>query len=52
MLGRRRAVLLDGVRPAGRHPLTLDLATLASGVYVARVVTAAGTRQRHFVVVR
>ncbi len=35
-LGRRAAVLLDEVRPAGQHLLRWDAGAMASGVYVVR----------------
>ena len=46
-LGRRVAVLADGLFPAGRHAFPLDGATLAPGLYVVRV-----TGERHQAAVR
>ena len=51
-LGRRVAVLADGEQAADRHQATLDASTLATGVYVVRLQTEAGTLQKTFTVVR
>jgi hypothetical protein len=40
--GRRVAVLAEGAHVAGRHEAVLDGSSLASGVYVVRVVTDGG----------
>jgi hypothetical protein len=37
MLGRRVAVLAEGLREAGRHAARLDASALSSGVYVVRM---------------
>jgi hypothetical protein len=42
LAGRRVAVVHDGALAAGRHDLPWRAADLASGVYVARLTTAAG----------
>src|SRR5690606_23738549 len=46
VLGREVAVLVDGVQPAGTHRAAFDAAGLASGVYVYRLRTGAGTLTR------
>lgn len=55
--GRRLAVLVDAVRPAGRHEVSWDARTgggrpLASGVYLARLETAGTTSTRKLMLVR
>ena len=37
--GRKRAVLVDGYRPAGKHTVIFDAAHFASGSYLYRIVT-------------
>jgi hypothetical protein len=46
-LGRRVAMLHDGVLESGAHALTLDASSLPAGVYVVRVTgeTFAATRR-------
>lgn len=51
-LGREVAVLVDGVRPAGRHEAVLDGGRLPAGVYVVRLTAAGQTAQRRITVVR
>jgi|GEM_PF-4319627 len=51
-LGREVAVVLDGVRPAGRHTVLLDAARLAPGVYVVRLVAPGGVHARRLTVAR
>jgi hypothetical protein len=54
--GRLVHTLVDGALPAGRHVLAWDLRggdgrTLSPGVYLARLVTPAGTRVRRLAIV-
>lgn len=54
--GRRVRTLLDGPRPAGRQAVAWDLRddggrTLAPGLYLARLVTPAGTRVQRLAIV-
>lgn len=54
--GRRVRTLLDGARPAGRQAVAWDLRddggrTLAPGLYLARLVTPAGTRVQRLAIV-
>ncbi|MEM7786151.1 MAG: chondroitinase-B domain-containing protein [Bacteroidota bacterium] len=51
-LGRRVAVLHEGPLAAGGHPLALDAASLASGVYLVRAATEAGMESQTLTVVR
>lgn len=44
-LGREVAVLVDAVRPAGRHEAALDGAGLPTGLYLVRLTTADGLTQ-------
>jgi hypothetical protein len=37
MLGRRVAVLADGIHPSGMHSIVFDASNLASGVYLTRL---------------
>jgi hypothetical protein len=46
ILGREVAVLVDGMMPAGSHSATFDGRTLSSGVYIVRLVTAAGVQSK------
>jgi serine protease AprX len=39
MLGRKVAVLADGVLAAGQHEVQFDASHLASGTYLYRLVT-------------
>ena len=50
LLGRRVATLHDGVLAAGSHPFDLDVRTLPSGIYFARVQGAETQATRRFVV--
>jgi hypothetical protein len=52
LLGREVAVLLDGVRPAGRHAAALDASALAPGAYVARLTVGGQAVTRRLVVAR
>ena len=52
MLGRSVAVLVDDVRAAGTHPVTLDASSLPAGTYLYRLVTDAGTKTATLTVVR
>ena len=51
-LGRRVATLVDREQAAGREEITFDAGRLASGLYVARLVTAGGVRTQRLTVVR
>lgn len=50
--GREVAVLIDGPRPTGWHPLRWEPAGLASGVYLVRAGTAERQVTRRVTVVR
>jgi hypothetical protein len=52
VLGRRVATLVDDMMPAGEHQVSWDAAGWASGVYFARLSTAAGMTTRKMVLVR
>ena len=43
VLGREIAVLVDGIQPAGTFQAQFDASNLASGMYIYRLQTAAGT---------
>ncbi len=49
LLGRRVAVVVDGVQPAGVHEVKLDGRGLSNGLYVVRLTTEAGTATRMIV---
>ncbi len=49
LLGRRVAVVVDGVQPAGMHEVKLDGRNLANGLYVVRLTSEAGTATRMIV---
>ncbi|SHK85252.1 T9SS type A sorting domain-containing protein [Rhodothermus profundi] len=49
LLGRRVAVVVDGVQPAGMHEVKLDGRHLSNGLYVVRLTTEAGTATRMIV---
>ena len=51
VLGRRVALLHDGILAAGRHPFQIDAGSWAPGVYVAHLVTPTVARSLHMVVV-
>jgi hypothetical protein len=51
-LGRRVAVLHDGMIYRGAIPITLEMASLPSGLYFVRIASEAGIEQRSVVVVR
>ena len=44
MTGSRVGVAFEGWLPAGSHPLTVDGASLGSGVYWFEAVSSAGER--------
>ena len=50
--GRRVAVLVDGHKPAGRHHVTFDAGTLSSGVYLYRLRTEAGVKNRKMTLIK
>lgn len=49
LLGRRVAVLVEGVQPAGIHEMKLDGRNLSNGLYVVRLTTESGTATRTIV---
>ena len=51
-LGQRVAVLLDGERPAGVHPVQFETAGLAPGLYVYRMRAGDFAQTRRLLVVR
>ena len=52
LLGREVAVLADGLRTAGRHTVTFDARTLASGLYLYRLEAGGQVQQRTMVLVK
>jgi hypothetical protein len=52
MRGRRLATLLDEVRPAGRSPFSFDAKSMSSGVYFARLKSAAGVAVRRITLLK
>lgn len=52
MLGREVAVLVDGVRPAGRHAVTLDASRQASGIYLYRLEAGTTTFTRKMTLIK
>jgi len=52
ILGRRVAVLVDGMIEAGIHEAAFDASTLASGVYLYRLSTADFVQTRQMVLVK
>ncbi len=52
MLGRRIEVLADGVVAAGSHSVEIDASGYASGPYILRLETSAGTASRTFHVLK
>jgi hypothetical protein len=52
MLGREVAVLVDDVRPAGRHAVSLDAARLASGIYLYRLEAGTTTFTRKMTLIK
>ncbi|MGB0650817.1 MAG: glycosyl hydrolase [Rhodothermales bacterium] len=51
-LGRRRIVLADGLHTAGRYQVTLDASSLVSGLYFARLTSAASVASKQMVRVK
>lgn len=52
MLGRRFALLVDGVLAAGSHEVTFDASNLASGVYLYRLSAGQFVQTRQMVLVK
>ncbi|MDG5766565.1 glycoside hydrolase family 9 protein [Balneolales bacterium ANBcel1] len=52
MLGRRVAVLMDGVMPAGSHKILFDASRLASGVYLYRITSGSFVQSRQMMLVK
>ncbi len=52
LAGRRVAEVADGDLTAGRHTLTWDASSIASGAYIVRLVTAGHTLNRQLVISR
>lgn len=50
--GRRVASLVDGFMPEGTHQVDFDGNDLASGVYISRLTSAGGTRERKMMLIR
>ena len=52
IVGREVATLIDGVRPSGRHTVTFDATTLPSGLYFARIQSAANTQTQKLILLK
>ena len=52
MQGRKVATLIDGFRPSGRHTITFDGSTLPSGLYFARIQSAANTQTQKLILLK
>jgi hypothetical protein len=52
MLGQRIALLVDGTQEAGTHTLTLRRGTLASGVYLLRMIAGNSQHVERMVITR
>ncbi|NBC17997.1 MAG: T9SS type A sorting domain-containing protein [Bacteroidetes bacterium] len=52
VLGREVAVLVDGMRPAGRHQAVFEAANLPSGVYLYRLDADSFTQTRRMLLVK
>jgi PKD repeat protein len=52
MLGRRVAVVVDDVRPAGRHEVVFDTSGMASGTYLLRASNGQAVATQRFSVLR
>jgi photosystem II stability/assembly factor-like uncharacterized protein len=52
LLGRRVALLYDGMQTAGRHAAAFDASRLASGVYIYRIQTPGFTQTRKMMLVK
>jgi hypothetical protein len=52
LLGREVAVLVNGVQTPGEHRVTFDARSLASGVYLYRLVAGGQSRSRKLVLLR
>ena len=52
MAGRELAVLVDSKQSAGTHEITFDASKLATGTYIYRLVTPAGTISRKMLLMK
>ncbi len=52
VLGRRAAVLVDEVQPAGRHSTSFDASNLASGVYIYRLQAGNHVKSRQMMLIK
>jgi Ca-activated chloride channel homolog len=52
LLGRKVAVLVEGMMPAGVHEVTFDATGLASGIYICRLTAGQFTASRTMVLAR
>ena len=52
LLGRRVALLVDEVRPAGHHAVDFDASTLTSGLYLYRITAGDFNRSRKMMLVK
>jgi hypothetical protein len=52
VLGRRVAVLIDGITQAGRHEVTFNASSLPSGTYFARMVADGVVQTRSMILVK
>jgi hypothetical protein len=52
VLGREVAVLVDGVRPAGRHEATFGAGGLPTGVYLYQLQAGSFTQTRRMLMVK
>jgi hypothetical protein len=52
VLGCQVAVLVDGVRPAGRHEVIFEAANLPNGVYLYQLQAGSFTQTRQMLLVK
>ncbi len=52
LLGREVAVLVDGVQDAGRHTVSFDASSLASGVYLYRLNAGGNVQTKKMILMR